>query len=215
MPIFRVASKLVYFAHVPKSAGSSVTAYMTARFGPPAFLDRRCMRERQRLLGDGWYRSSPQHIPVEWLERLFPRGFFDAMFAVVRHPVDRAVSVFNYQMDVEKTVASPAEFSRWLADLEHAPQRPAFHLDNHVAPMARIVPEGARVFRMEDGLDGVVAWIDSLAGGPGPGSIPAINTRSERLAKTHAPIGPVEVTAEDLDRIKRIYAEDFRRFGYE
>lgn len=215
MPIFRTGSKLVYFAHVPKCAGSSVTSYMAERFGPPAFIDRRFMRERDSALRDAWYRSSPQHIPARWLTRLFPAGFFDAMFAVVRHPEDRVTAIFNYQCEVEKTAASAQGFPSWLAELAQDGFQQPFHLDNHALPMARIVPEGAKVFRLEDGLDGVVDWLDSLTGNSsGARTIPVVNTRRARLAKTGTEPAALVLSENDRAVVRRIYAEDFSRFEY-
>ena len=47
MPIVRINSKLVYFAHVPKCAGSAVERYLAARFGPLGFLDSTYLKMRK------------------------------------------------------------------------------------------------------------------------------------------------------------------------
>ncbi len=70
MPIIRADSKLIFFAHVPKCGGSAVQTYLNNRFGPLAFEDRRFLSvpERKR-----WSKTSPQHVDVETLNRMFRR----------------------------------------------------------------------------------------------------------------------------------------------
>jgi hypothetical protein len=101
MPIARIGSKLVYFAHVPKCAGSAVERYLEQRFGPMAFRDPAFYEQEH---GERWSNSSPQHIPIKALSRLFPASFFDASFAVIRHPVDRLASAFLYQREIEGSI---------------------------------------------------------------------------------------------------------------
>ncbi len=213
MPIVRIGTKLVYFAHVPKCAGSAIEEYLAARFGPLGFLDRGHLRlpERQR-----WNVSSPQHIDAETLDRLLPPSFFAARFAVVRHPVDRLVSVFRYQRDVEETIVKDMPFSEWLDVvpdlLLHAP----FHFDNHIRPMTEIVPQNAKIFRLEDGLDPVVEWLDKIAGFIGePRVIQRTNTYVQRLAVRKKTPGPeIQISDTDRETIKKHYSIDFERFGY-
>jgi hypothetical protein len=94
MPIFKAGGKLVYYAHVPKCGGSAVGWYLTERFGPIAFEDRNHTRHDAKTQ---WSRTSPQHIDRVSLGRLFPEGFFDAAFTIVRHPVARLVSAYHFQ----------------------------------------------------------------------------------------------------------------------
>src|SRR5690606_34944645 len=102
MPVFRIGDRLHYYAHVPKCGGSSVEAYLKARFGGLAFLNTRFLDlpEARR-----WTRSSPQHLPWDAFTRLVPADWIASSFAVVRHPVRRLVSAFQYQVEVEGTVA--------------------------------------------------------------------------------------------------------------
>ena len=157
MPIFRAGEKLVYYAHVPKCGGSAVGWYLDERFGPLAFTDR---RHTAQPAAARWSRTSPQHIDRGSLARLFPQGFFDAVFTIVRHPVARIVSAYHFQLEVEASIPQDTGFSDWLADLEEQLEEDPFAFDNHVRPMSDIVPEGAQVFHMEHGLDALVGWFD-------------------------------------------------------
>ncbi|WP_136444160.1 sulfotransferase family 2 domain-containing protein [Pacificoceanicola onchidii] len=176
MPIIRISGKLVYFAHVPRAAGTSVERYLRARFGPLAFADPGYLSVPE---GARWTRSSPQHVTRDALDRLFPAGFFDASFAIVRNPYDRLHSVFLRQRDIEQTIPADMSFADWVGSL---PQ-PRFALDNHTRPMLDFIPKGARIFRLEDGLGQVVDWLDDLAGNSrGPREIGVSNSHAERLA---------------------------------
>ncbi len=114
MPVFRIDNRLVLFAHVPKCAGTSIELYLEQRFGEVGMMDRQFMRKAPQLR---WSRTSPQHVDTATLTHLLPLSFFDAVFAVVRHPVDRLISVFRFQRDVEKTLPGLISFDTWLDDV--------------------------------------------------------------------------------------------------
>lgn len=202
MPIFRYEEKIFYFAHIPKCAGTSIEHYLEERFGPLAFLDKHYLTVAP---GKRWNVSSPQHVPAQALARLFPEGFFEASFAVVRHPAERFHSAFRFQQQLE-TIHRRMPLSVWLRFFESGFFPGHARYDNHFLPQTAFVPEGARVFRMEDGLQALVDHIDGLVGNSdGPREIGRINTG----------VGQGELTAGQIGRIRRIYSEDFERFGYE
>lgn len=210
MPIFKAGPKLVYYAHVPKCGGMAVAWYLRERFGAVAFTDKAHTSHAPATL---WSKTSPQHIDTLSLSRLFPEGFFDASFTIVRHPVPRLVSAFHFQVEVERRVSEHIEFSDWLEDIEERRATDPFVFDNHVRPMSEIVPAGAQVFHMEHGLDSLIPWFDAITGThAAPRALPEINRKGE-----YSKAGTVraEPSAADLERIARIYAEDFSRFGYD
>jgi len=208
VPIIRIADKLVYFAHVPRAAGTAVERYLRARFGLLAFADSQYLS-----LGDAaWTRSSPQHIPVAALERLFPQGFFDASFAVVRNPATRLRSVFLRQRDIEGALPPDTNFHDWLEGL---PVNSA-EIDNHSLPMVDFIPEGAKIFHLEDGLQPVIEWLDALAGNrDGPREIAMVNSHEQRLHKAVAPgLAPPQLDDTAKALIAERYGADVVRFGY-
>ncbi|MCB2130208.1 MAG: sulfotransferase family 2 domain-containing protein [Rhodobacteraceae bacterium] len=209
MPIFRVGDKLHYYAHVPKCGGSSVEAYLKARFGPLAFLNTRFLDLPE---ASRWTKSSPQHLPFADLARLIPPGWIASSFAVVRHPVNRLVSAFQYQVEVEGTVAALWSIDEFFDDWLNTGGAEPFRYDNHLRPQSEIVPEGATVFRLEDGLGAIVPHLDTLAGNSdGPRAIPKENVRKKGMGPDAERMKP---SPETLTRIADYYAEDFRRFGY-
>lgn len=210
MPMFRAGPKLVYYAHVPKCAGSAVNWYLAERFGNLAFSDRSYTKQPQR---QRWTRSSPQHVDCANLARLFPEGFFDAVFTIVRHPVERIVSAYHFQLDVERSIPASVGFSDWLGDVEDRLAEDPFAFDNHIRPMTEIVPRDAHVFHVEHGLDQLVAWFDALTGrADGPRALPRVNEYGTYTGKTREKAEPTE---SDLKRIAAFYAADFERFGYQ
>ena len=215
MPIVRIKEKLVYFAHVPKCAGTAVERYLIDRFGPLGFRDQRFFTRPQRRR---WSRSSPQHIDTATLAMLLPESFFAAQFALVRHPVPRLISVYRFQRDIEHTIDEDTDFETWLGALSKMRSRRPFAYDNHIRPMTEIVPEGATVFRLEaeGGADQIVPWLDEIAGDTElPRSVPQMNTYAGRIKAAGLTLrDPPECNAASLAIIRKLYATDFERVGY-
>jgi sulfotransferase famil protein len=211
VPIARIGSGWIYFAHVPKCAGSAMEDYLSERFGPLAFINREHYKEPRN-----WSKTSPQHIAADDLGRLFPQDFFIARFALVRHPLSRLRSVFRFQQDWENRIPPETPFADWLKDLPDARFRRSYALDNHMRPMTELVPEDARIFRIEDGVEGVIDWLDELAGGcDGPRTMPVTNTYAGLMQITGKAGRETVITEEHRDLVARLYAGDFARFGYD
>lgn len=213
MPIVRIDGRVVYYCHVPRAAGTAMEAYLRAQFGPLALADEQfyAMDESQR-----WTRTSPQHVDVHSLGRLFPPGFFDAAFAVVRDPVARIVSAYKFQKLVEGLIAPKTFFDEWVLGLDRAAIERPFAFDNHLLPMHHLVPEGARIFRLEDGFGPVIAYLRDLAG-PGarlPDTVAPLNVLSTRLRWMKAEDEIVVVGDVARRHIAELYRGDFERFGY-
>lgn len=206
MPFFKAAGKSIYYAHVPKAGGSSVADYIQTRFGKLGLYDNYHFSQPQ---GERWSHTSPQHMDAATLERIIPLEFFDAAFAIVRHPVGRAVSTYHFQLEVEKSIPAGQGFSDWLAELR---PETLFAYDNHVRPMSAIVPQGATVFHLEHGLDALIPWFDLQVGSEdGPRAIGEVNKRGAYVSGG----AKAQPTGADLARIAQLYAEDFTRFGYD
>ena len=211
MPCVRANGKLLFFAHVPKTGGSSVEDYLAARFGPLSMLDRGWFGYRY---GGGGARSaglltSPQHLTAADAGRLFQTPP-DWSFAVVRDPVARIVSEYRYMAARGRRPwrwLAKAGFSPWLHTVLRAARHDPTIFDNHLRPQSDIVPAEAEVFRLEDGLDALIARIDAVTGTTAPG-----------LAMGHAlksgPADRPDPAPADLAAIGQAYASDYARFGY-
>jgi Sulfotransferase family len=114
MPLVWLGHHLVCFVHVPKCAGTAVTHYLAQHFGPLALHDPQFSGLAPTAR---WSRTSPQHLDAQTYARLFPPGFLNGSFAVVRHPVDRLVSVFHFQREIEGRIAAECSLEAWVDSL--------------------------------------------------------------------------------------------------
>lgn len=212
MPLVMTPEGPLLFAHVPKCAGTSVAAYLAANFGPLAFHDPQF---NQVPTSARWTRTSPQHADAMSLNRLFPPGFLRASFALVRHPVARLVSVFRFQRDIERRIRSEMPFDEWLEGLARMRRR-KWAFDNHVRPMCEMIPETAVVFRLEDGWDPVIDWLQGFcpAGTVLPRRMPERNVLERRLAHEGRAADPVIVDTAVYAAVEQLHSDDFWRFGY-
>ena len=208
MPIFRINDKLHYFAHVPKCGGTSVEAYLSDRFGRLGFHEpgRHLIAVDQR-----WGKGSAEHIPVACLDRIIPSDWLATSFAVVRHPVRRLISAFCFARDVRQRFPLSTDINTWFQEASSWIGKDPFQHSAHFAPQSILVPNGTRIFRLEDGLDQIVPYLDALAGNTdGPREILAKN-----VGKWRADAAPPNLTQNTLGLIAEVYAVDFARFGYD
>jgi len=205
MPFFKASQKVIYFAHVPKCGGSAVEHYLRARFGAVGFVDENFFSQPA---SQQWTRSSAKHISADSLDRLFPAGFFDASFAVVRHPVERLVSEYHFLRDKRPLIDRSVSFSTWVAHLDRAIAENSWLYDNHLRPMVDLIPAQATVFHLEDGLERVIPYLDDLVG-PCDRSL-----QIERILTRDPGIPKAVPTPEDIATIERLYRQDFETFGY-
>ena len=206
MPLFRVNSQLHFFAHVPKCAGTSVEHYLRERFGGLAFYDN---NHTQTPAHTRWSNTSPQHIDTASFYKLIPENWIASSFAVVRHPVKRVISAFHFQAEVEGNLNHDQSIDDWLAAWIATADSNGFLYDNHLRRQTELVPDDAQIFYLEHGLDGVVGYLDALAGNSnGPRSILGDNVRKagDKPALT--------LSDASLALIADYYAADFARFGY-
>lgn len=208
MPIFRINTQLHYFAHVPKCGGTAVEGYLTARFGPLGLFEQ----NRHLIpLDQRWSRTATEHLSVNELKNVIPADWLASSFAVVRHPLRRLISAFFFSRDMTRHTALGADFNAWaLEQLQKVPTQP-YLLEGHLRPQSELVPQTARIFRLEDGLEPIIPYLDGLAGNTeGPREIAPRNVGKWRNDEAE----PVPSDAV-LALIAKVYAADFARFGYD
>jgi len=212
MPSLALDDRLIWFAHCPKAGGTSVERFMVERWG--AAVGHLHWGWDLWWTGGGWRRAdppcSPQHLTWADAAPRLPRAP-DAAFAVVRDPVARMLSEYRWQGHARRgTRAGRAlarlPFSTWLGIMLGLAARNPYAFDNHLRPQADFVPPGARVFRLEDGLAPVGAWLAGTTGTAPPAALP------HELGQGRG--GAVVPCAQDLDVITKAFAADYARFGY-
>lgn len=201
MPLFKTPKGLLFFAHVPRTGGSSVEDYLVKRLGRPAFLDRRFLSKPASIR---WSRTSPQHISADEFETFFSGNFVDHKMSVVRHPVSRVVSIFKWLRTTQKNVEP--DFDKWLDQALSEVQADPWCHDGHLECQVEFVPSGSQVFRLEEGLERVSKHIDNLLG----------EERLDiRMSHSHkSTVDLKQITSKARRLIEIHYAEDFDRFKY-
>lgn len=215
MPIFRKDGQRIYFAHVPKAAGTSVYVLFLRNGWSVANVDTNPKRGIGRILArdfaiaeipfegsrDG-LDTTPQHAPAAVWTRWGP---FDATFALVRDPAARYLSAVRWRHALvpKRPEPLPAFREAVLARLERELDRRPGVFDGHFRPQVAFLAPGTEVLRIEDG------WQERLAArfrlDPGP---PIRENPS-------APRGDAPgLTAAERAFVRRTYAADFARFGY-
>lgn len=199
MPLVLDRGRALFFAHVPKTGGTSVEDYLVQRFGRLGMVD---VNKRRGVRGTGLI-TPATHLAAIDLAELLPPGL-DWSFALVRDPLDRIQSEYRYQTGVSRM--SRMGFSTWLETVLRAAEAEPRVYENHLRPQVDLIPEDAEIFRLEDGFDALIARLDAVVGEARPDlTIPHMNKR---------PKAPLALTRSDVARIASFYAADYARLGY-
>lgn len=212
MPSLKLDDRLIWFAHCPKAGGTSVERFMVARFG--SAVGHLHWGWDLWWKGGGWRQPgppcSPQHLTWADAAARLPRAP-DAVFAVVRDPVARMISEYRYQRNARRgtwlgRALARLPFSTWLRLMLGLAMDNPYAFDNHLRAQSDFVPEGARVFRLEEGLDPVGTWLAEVTGAPPPVAFPHELDGGKRPQ--------IRLYLEDIALIAAAFAGDYARFGY-
>lgn len=213
MPSLTLSDRLIWFAHCPKAGGTTIETLMVATWGSRV--------GHLRWGWDLWWRNggwreadppnSPQHLT--WADAAIALDRApDAAFALVRDPVARMASEHRYQRRLRRgTRAGRAlallPFALWLRVVLEMARRNPFAMDNHLRPQADFVPEGAAVFRLEEGIMPAIRWLSEATDCPLPPPEARLATAPDKRAAR--PVGAAERAL-----IARAHHADYTRFGY-
>jgi hypothetical protein len=78
--------------------------------------------------------------------------------------------------------------------------------DNHIRPQADLLPEGTNIFKLEDGIDALIPYLDGILGEE------AADFEIPHLLKSKRE--EISISRQDIRLIRNYYKEDFERFGY-
>lgn len=160
-----------------------------------------------------------QHLKVRQIRQEVGSSVFDSCykFALIRDPVDRLVSQFNYlnkRRDLRDLLGLGRfrTFSKYLTriqEVEHvqwAPQVDFLEDDN-----GELVPE---LFRLEN-LSGQFGELAKKTGLAANAPLHSNATLPKRVPFGWVTIRRNKIRASDMDIIKRLYARDFDQLGYQ
>lgn len=202
MPICFPNGKIIFFAHVPKTGGSSVEDYIIRRFGSMSMLDK---HKNARMPGTGLI-SPITHLSALDLEEIIPTEC-DLCFAVVRDPLKRMFSQYRWQSGASRM--SRMDFSTWLRVMVMAARIDPRIYFNHIRPQDQMVPAGAEIFRLEDGFGGMIERLDAVTGT----TAPEVTMGHQKNRQKDAT--PIRASREDVALIADFYSADYERFGYD
>jgi hypothetical protein len=193
MPIFETPKGKVLFIHIPKTGGSTIS--------------RELARHHQISMNtnSSWpgYDCTPQHLHAGPLTELFQLEALTYVFTVVRNPVDRIRSEYNWNQR-NRSIKMP--FWLWLrVKLVQARISPYLD-DNHLRPQEEFLCLDTEVFRLEDGLGKVFRRLSEVTGA---------NYAENPEARKVTDVAPPVFSTADRNLIGKFYGNDFRRFGYD
>lgn len=131
MPIFKKGNRSVFFAHIPKTGGTSVermfkdAGWKTTRLGNPG--------------------TQNQHAPASRYEQW--NDLPEEKFVIIRHPVDRFVSELKYRGRPHTATAG------WLNQVKKSPSMQ----DNHLRPQVEFLVPGMTLYIFEEGAINQIA----------------------------------------------------------
>lgn len=203
MPLMRSKSKLIYFAHIPKTGGSSVEAYLRQK-GELLF--------HTQNLPNG-LPVRPQHFHRKLIEPILGSAVIDHRFAIVRDPLSRMISEYGWLTEgkrkdgpggrqIRTLWGKPKDlsFDAWVSRVLRAYQSDPFVNDNHIRRQVDFVDPQMKLFRFEDGLDKVFDWIDEIS----DGCSNARGLHEKRGASVRPP-----VSDKTRSKIEKFYAKDY------
>ena len=213
MPSLTLDKKTIWFAHCPKAGGTSVERFMVDTWG--SAVGHLFWGWDIWWKAGGWRQAgppcSPQHLIWEDARKLLP-DTPDQVFAIVRDPVARLVSEYRYQRQARRgtifgRILAHLPFSLWLDLVLSLSARNPYAFDNHLRPQSDFIPESARIFYLENGMEAVARWFTEATGANVSGGC-----FSHELKLAAGP--PVDVRDRDIALIHKVFAQDYSRFGY-
>lgn len=193
MPLYRMRDKVFLFIHVPKAAGTTVEFCLEKwRIG---FLDR--------SFNGLYFPCSPQHFHSSIIEKIIDTEKLDFSFSVVRNPIDRIVSEYNFR---KKFFGLADDFNSWGEKMLIGYKKDNYIMDNHIRPQCDFPLAVTDIFRVEDGLGEIGNYLSEKLG-------EEVVFSSSREMKSG---GAEQIVIADglLERLVDFYSVDFKRFGY-
>jgi len=213
MPIFTKNDQRIYFAHIPKTAGTSIyllfvrNGWAVSNLSPADYpgstsemLKSECGITHIPKEGRRWgYRGSLQHAPARVWQR-WQRC--DESFSIVRQPEERFVSALRYRHQVFHGDLSWEAFLEHLRKTLYTSWQMERLYDGHFRPQVQFITPATRILKFEEDWGAKLCeWYDL-----NPSDLKVTNQSKK---------SKISLSAEDRAWITRRYKADFRRFGYE
>lgn len=157
----------------------------------------------------GPFTIPPQHLRWCDFDYLLNSPVFDYTFSVVRNPFDRIESEYFWaHRNADNTGQPWDDFSSWVERQIKATSNNPFHASNHLCTQSSFLADSVKVFKIEDGMDTIVAHLSQKLGLPLPETVPHQNARVATAPK-------LVWSGDSIDLVRTYYATDFNIFGYD
>ncbi len=200
MPYIESQGKKLLFIHIPKTGGTSIEKAMSK-------VGNLCFSSHAIPMA---LKVPPEHFTWSDCAALFPQGYFDYSFTVIRNPYDRIESEYRMRaiLNSQGLWGASPRFSIWLANSIQQSGRDRQMLANHFRPQADFLGSGVHVFRYEDGLEKIVNHVGQQTG------MSLVLPEERHLSG--AKFGKtIHWEAQDIHLVNEFYRSDFERLGYE
>lgn len=203
MPAFRIRNKNVLFIHVPKTGGTTVESFLETH--GKMSLHNQGVKLLKPLSNSFLIRSLPlQHFHADLLTEMFATDFFDYTFMIVRDPLERLKSEYRYSRALGR-LDTKLNFEHWVRLMLGLAAFAPNLRSNHFRPQSQFKCFNAEVFKLEDGMDHILASVCARLGIPAPGKVP-----HERKMTGDA----FDVTQATKANVRTVYDTDYRMFAY-
>lgn len=208
MPLFTKDGKGILFVHIPKTGGTSVVRFFLEGGWKIHDHDSSPIHDRNKA---NWFRASPpQHFSADTLERIFRLDRLDGILTFVRHPVNRILSEFWWQVKRKRIVTGsrPTKaFDRWCRDKLSIAQTIRELDANHFRPQVDFVLPTSTIGKFETNLN--EAFINNfLAKCQVPEILCDFPVQNQSAGTNFS------LNRASLSMVEDFYAKDFSTFDY-
>ncbi|HCH1699751.1 TPA: hypothetical protein NKR25_001848 [Vibrio parahaemolyticus] len=204
MPVAMRGGKVGLFVHIPKTAGTSIEGILKD-WTRVSLLNQSVNQS---------FKVSPQHMLGCEISGLFNHDFFDFIFSVTRHPLDRIKSeYYGHHGNIDDDLSVITKW--WEGSLEKYAADPSLY-DNHFRPQKDFIVDSSEVevfdsiniFKLENGLEPIKKYLAENL------HIPYGALKSDRRLNQSSK--PKHMNWKGLDnKIIDFYAKDMDYFNYE
>lgn len=206
MPTFKKDGRRLLFIHVPKAGGTSIERRLERAGWSMGFRATGATDDHF-----GLRRVSPQHYHGAILREVLRLGRFDVIFMLVREPLARFRSEYAHR-NREPGLGGAETVSAWADDVLARYERNPYVLDNHLRPQHEFLVPNTQVYRLEDGIETMLADLNERFD---LGLPTRIGRRMDSNVEGRLGSGEVELTDDLVKRLQTMYAVDYETFGYD
>jgi hypothetical protein len=198
MPFFEKQNKMLFFSHIPKTAGTSIYHFFKTNGYNVLFYS-------SSKIGVCNYQHRHNKDPelLKQIELYKP----DYSFTIMRDPVDRIKSEFFYFNTIirkkqitpsNQTQFSPEVFHKWVETQFMKYKTNQYILDNHIRPQTEFLHKDIEIFK----FDSLNQAIQKISKNPKAKLVQRNKSNTKLLNPNWVPL------QKTIDLIKRFYRED-------